>query len=152
MVILLDTNILLNLVEPTHAHHEVAVSSVRHLLRLGNNFCIVPQIFYEYWVVSTRLATQNGRGKTPEYLLSEIAYFQTRFKLLPETGQVFEEWKRLVSAHHVAGKLAHDTRLIAAMLVHQVGHLLTLNDADFRRFPDIQILTPFSVLPDAGSR
>jgi predicted nucleic acid-binding protein len=46
----------------------------------------------------------------------------------------------------VLGKNAHDARLVAAMNVHGVTHLLTFNAADFRRFTTIQVMTPAAVL------
>jgi predicted nucleic acid-binding protein len=45
----------------------------------------------------------------------------------------------------VLGKNAHDTRLVAAMLVHGVTHLLTFNVTDFSRFPGLTVLDPATV-------
>jgi hypothetical protein len=39
----------------------------------------------------------------------------------------------------------HDTRLVAAMRVYRVTHLLTFNVADFGRFPGITTVHPQSV-------
>jgi predicted nucleic acid-binding protein len=55
------------------------------------------------------------------------------------------EWERLVTLHHVTGKNAHDARLVAAMVVHGITHLLTFNTADFVRFPGVMALDPASV-------
>ena len=41
---------------------------------------------------------------------------------------------------------AHDARLVAAMSVHGINHLLTFNIADFKRYPAITVLSPNSVL------
>jgi hypothetical protein len=40
------------------------------------------------------------------------------------------------------GKNAHDARLVAAMRVHGLTHLLTFNAQDFRRYPGINVVTP----------
>jgi predicted nucleic acid-binding protein len=40
------------------------------------------------------------------------------------------------------GKQVHDTRLVAAMIVHRVTHLLTLDAGDFLRFPEITVVHP----------
>jgi len=39
-----------------------------------------------------------------------------------------------VFASGVMGKNAHDTRLVAAMLRHDIKSILTFNSADFKRF------------------
>ena len=36
------------------------------------------------------------------------------------------------------------------MLVHGVTHILTFNDKDFRRYPQITVLTPADVVSSAG--
>jgi len=45
---------------------------------------------------------------------------------------------------------AHDARVVAAMHVHGIGNLLTLNVKDFRRFSGIAILSPEEVLSSIG--
>ncbi|MBW4439856.1 MAG: hypothetical protein KME10_01205 [Plectolyngbya sp. WJT66-NPBG17] len=52
---------------------------------------------------------------------------------------------RLVTKYQVRGKQAHDTRLVAAMIVHQIAHLLTFNTADFKRFSEIRAIDPREV-------
>jgi predicted nucleic acid-binding protein len=69
------------------------------------------------------------------------------FALLPETPAVLPEWQTLVTVHSVAGKAAHDARLVAAMKVHGVSHILTFNTADFARYPGIYVLDPMAVVP-----
>lgn len=53
---------------------------------------------------------------------------------------------RSVQAEHaVAGKGAHDARVVAAMIVHRVDRILTFNMRDFRRYPGIAILDPLAI-------
>jgi hypothetical protein len=40
-----------------------------------------------------------------------------------------------------SGVQVHDTRLVAAMLVHGVRHIFTLNVADFSRYGEITVVT-----------
>jgi hypothetical protein len=40
----------------------------------------------------------------------------------------------------------HDARLVAAMHVHGVTHLLTLNVRDFARYPGITVVHPQTLL------
>jgi predicted nucleic acid-binding protein len=62
--------------------------------------------------------------------------------LLPDNEAVYHEWRRLVVAHSVAGVKVHDARLAAAMKVHGVTHLLTLNPDDFARYAHITTVHP----------
>ena len=47
--------------------------------------------------------------------------------------------------HPVSGKQAYDARLVAAMKVHKVTHLLTFNSEDFKRYEGITVVSPSSV-------
>jgi hypothetical protein len=54
--------------------------------------------------------------------------------LLAYKEAIYHEWRRLVLAHSVSGVQVHDARRAAAMSVHGVTHLLTLNPEDFKRY------------------
>lgn len=146
MTFLLDTNVMLRLVEPTHLQHRDAADATDLLGRQGHALCLVPQNSYEFWVVSTRPARDNGRGKTPDEVLAEFAFFQAHFVVHPDTPAVFAERAGLMAAHKPTGKPAHDARLVAAMRVHGLAHLLTFNDRDFRRYPGVTAVSPAGVL------
>jgi predicted nucleic acid-binding protein len=146
MNILLDTNIPLRMAEVGHPHYREALDATDVLGKQGHVLCLVPQNFYEFWVVSTRPAAQNGRGKTPDEVVAEFAFLETHFTVLADTPAVFDEWKRLVAAYRVVGKPSHDARLVAAMLAHGVTHILTFNDQDFRRYAGITALAPAGVV------
>ena len=146
MKILLDTNILARSTQPTDPNHQVAVDAVATLRSRGDDPCLVPQNLYEFWALSTRPAAQNGRGKTPDEMVAEIAFIESSFEFLPDEPTVYDEWKKLVIAYKVVGKPSHDARLVAAMLVHGLTHILTFNDRDFRRYAGITPMTPASVV------
>jgi len=44
------------------------------------------------------------------------------------------------------GKQNHDARIVAAMIVHSVPRILTFNDSDFRRYAEIDVISPDVVL------
>ena len=67
------------------------------------------------------------------------------FPVLLETPDIHREWQRLVVTHRVFGKKAHDTRLVAAMLVHGVEEIVTFNGDDFRRYSSIKVLHPLDL-------
>jgi predicted nucleic acid-binding protein len=143
---LLDTNILARLAQPTHAMHPAAANAVDELDRQGNVLYLVPQNFYEFWVVATRPTSQNGLGFTPAQAQSELARFKALFTLLDDTPAVYPEWERLVVRHQVSGKNAHDTRLVAAMIVHGINQILTFNVGDFQRYQNIMVLDPRQIV------
>lgn len=71
--------------------------------------------------------------------MAEMDTLKRLFVMLPELP-LQDAWERLVVAHRVSGKNAHDARLVAAMLVHGVENLLTFNTQDFRRYGEIRVL------------
>lgn len=149
MNILLDTNISLRMFEPTHAHYQLALDATDLLNLQEHDLYLVPQNYYEYWVVATRPLAQNGQGKTPDEVLVEFDTLDAQFRFLSDTDDVYREWRRLIAGHKPTGKPAHDARLVAAMQVHGLTHLLTFNVADFRRYPGIRAVDPAAVA--AGS-
>ncbi len=147
MNVLLDTNILGRIVEIGHVQHRLALDATNALGTRGDTPCLVPQTLYELWVVATRPAAANGFGFTPAQAAVELTRMQVLFPLLSDTPAIFPEWQRLVVVHQVSGKNAHDARLVAAMLVHGITHVLTFNTADFARYSEITALDPGSIAP-----
>jgi predicted nucleic acid-binding protein len=48
MLVLIDTNVLLRVIEPGHVHHAEAVAALRALRGADHELCVVPQIHYEF--------------------------------------------------------------------------------------------------------
>ena len=84
----------------------------------------------------------NGLGMSAAATDAELTKIQTLFAFLADNPSIYDEWRRLVVGHSVLGKNAHDARLVAAMVVHGITHLLTFNGADFARYPGIQLIDP----------
>ncbi len=145
MKILLDTNILSRLAEPGSKMHQETLAATKALDKQGHTLCIVPQNIYEFWVVCTRPTDQNGLGKTAVEALAELTNIKGLFALLEDKPTILPAWEALMVAYAVLGKNAHDARLVAAMMVHGVVHLLTFNEQDFRRFSEIKVLKPATV-------
>ncbi len=55
------------------------------------------------------------------------------------------EWERLVTQHAVSGKFTYDARIVAAMNIHGITHLLTFNSDDFKRYPGITAVSPSDI-------
>jgi predicted nucleic acid-binding protein len=146
MNVLVDTNVLARSIQPTHSMYLPAKDATTALRLQGHTLCIVPQNLYELWVMCTRPISTNGLGKTVTEATTELATIKAAFLLLPDSSTILPAWEALVTTHAVLGRNAHDARLVAAMLVHGVTHLLTFNDQDFRRFTAVTVLTPAAVL------
>jgi predicted nucleic acid-binding protein len=148
MNVLLDTNLLVRMAQPGTAPFQIAVDAVTALQLRGDTPCLVPQVLHEFWVVLTRPVAVNGLGLTASQADAELARVLGLFPLVfPDTAGIFPEWRRLVATHQVLGKNAHDARLVAAMSVHGLTHLLTFNPTHFARFPGITTLDLLSVTP-----
>jgi predicted nucleic acid-binding protein len=150
MNILVDTNVLGRMAEPGHPQCQLAQDAADALRRHGDFLYLVPQVLYELWVVSTRPVAQNGLGLTPNQAEAELSRVEGLFPLLADTVGIYAEWRSLVISHQVSGKNAHDARLVAAMTVHGLTHILTFNTGDFARYPAITALDPAVVLLPLG--
>jgi predicted nucleic acid-binding protein len=146
MRILLDTNILGRLSQPTHATHSIASSAVARLRQDGHEIRLVPQVIYEYWVVATRPTKENGLGFTIEQAQAQLAQAKQFFSPLRDERGILEPWEKLIVDHLVQGKPAHDARLVAAMERHGLMHILTFNAVNFQRYQSIGILDPAQVV------
>lgn len=142
---LTDTNIILRLAEPAHPMHGTALKAVTTLFANGENLCLIPQNLIEFWNVATRPPDKNGFGWTAAQTDAEVAVLENTFTILPDTPAIYTQWRRLVAAHSVLGKQVHDTRIVAAMNVHQIARLLTFNTADFKRFSNIVLIDPATI-------
>ncbi|WP_416667188.1 type II toxin-antitoxin system VapC family toxin [Egbenema bharatensis] len=143
---LVDTNVLLRSVEEAHPMNDAAVNAIEVLLTQGKELCITLQNLIEFWAVATRPVGVNGLGLSLSQAIAELTELKGIFTLQPDTPRLMVEWERLVVQHQVMGKQAHDTRLVAAMLTHQITHLLTFNTDDFKRFAEITAIDPREVL------
>jgi predicted nucleic acid-binding protein len=140
-----DTNVLLRSVDDGHASQPLAENSLLALWDDGETFSIFPQNLVEFWAVATRPSANNGLGWTVDRAEQELADLKNLFVVLADTEAILAEWERLVVRYRVIGKQAHDARLVAAMIVHQVTHLLTFNTDDFKRYTEITVVNPQDV-------
>ncbi len=141
-MILVDANVWLRSIQPSHPNHQVAVEAIANAIDAGETLFITPQIAAESWNVTTRPIENNGMGFTADEAREELTRLEAFFTVLPETADVYAQWKRLVAAHDVKGVKAHDARLVAAMNIHGVTRLMTFNAQDFSRYASLKILTP----------
>ena len=133
--VLIDTNVLAHRLNRGDPEQATARRALKALRSGGNELCLVPRVIYELYVVLTRTRTaRNGLGLAPSQANRLLNTVVLALPVLPDTSQVMEEWRRLVTIHNVAGVPAHDARLVAAMKVQGLSHILTFNTSDFVRY------------------
>jgi predicted nucleic acid-binding protein len=147
MQVLVDTNVLVRIVEQQHVHHAVAVESLRNLSLAGHILHLVPQVHYEFWVVATRSIESNGLGMTSHEVAQELEKLSDPlFRFLRDERAIYNPWHELVCKYAVRGKQSHDARLVAAMIRHGLTHILTFNAQDFARFSEIAVIEPTAAI------
>ena len=145
MSYLVDTNVLLRSVQQTHPMQLDSSRSLNLLIHHGEVVSVIPQNLIEFWAVATRPTLNNGLGMSVEEATQHLAVFKITFDLFPDTDSIFKKWEQLVTQHQVLGKQVDDARLVAAMSVHNLTHLLTFNGGDFKRFTEITVVNPRDV-------
>ena len=144
---LIDTNVLLRAQQPQLKQFVIAVNAVKTLQKQGIELGIVPQVAAEFWNVCTRPSERNGLGLSTELADRKLHSIETSFTLF--TGdelEIYQQWRSLVTTYGVKGVQVHDARLVASMLVHGLTHVLTFNGNDFKRFSEITVVHPESIL------
>lgn len=131
---LLDTNILLRDTDESSAQHETARAALLNLAGAGAQLFVAPQVLIEFWAVASRPTKENGLALDAPEIEKRIAAYLAAFDFAPDTPAIFDAWRRLANAYTPQGKPTHDARLVAAMKVHGLTHILTFNAKDFRRY------------------
>jgi predicted nucleic acid-binding protein len=142
---LVDSNVLLRWIKPDDRDYPVVVSAIDTVLQQGAMLCYTSQNVAEFWNTCTRPLNRNGYGVSPQEADRRAKLFEDKLQLLPDSVAVHREWRRLLVTHNVSGVQVHDARLVAAMRVQDVRRILTFNDKDFARYPDIEAVHPRSV-------
>lgn len=142
MTFLVDTNVLLRSAQPDHVMYGDAVGATDTLLGRGERLYVVPQNLIEFWNVCTRPLDRNGLGRTLTEAEAELTRLKSLFPLLLDVPAIYPEWERLVTTYLVKGVQVHDAKLVAAMRIHGLTHILTFNVADFTRYQEITAVHP----------
>lgn len=148
MLVLVNSGILIQLLEPSDPRHGAIRSAVRALRSRGDTLVTAAQNAAEFWNVCTRPAAARGG-----YVLSiadtdwRPRLIERLFHVLPDSPAAYQAWRGLLVAHAVRGVQVHDVRLVAPMPVNRITHILTLNAGDFARYPGIVPIAPASLQP-----
>lgn len=144
MDVLADTNVILRRLHRAHPQYRPARDAINRLRNDDNRICVTSQNLFELWAVCTRPRENNGLGLTPTQTHKVVARVENSVFRLPDSDDVYPEWRRIVLQHSVSGTKTHDARLVAAMNVHGITHILTFNGSDFSRYPGIVVVEPQS--------
>jgi len=128
MATLIDTNILLRSVQPSHSMHAVAVTALQNVA--------------EFWSVATRPEKNNGLGFTTREAHSSLTSIENFFQILGEDAASYAIWKSMLTKLGISGVQVHDARLAAVMKVHGIARIVTFNVSGFARFPEIEAVHP----------
>jgi predicted nucleic acid-binding protein len=142
----IDTNVLLRFLTPGDPFYPMIRQALIGLRTKGERLCTSPQNIAEFWNVCTRPQTsRGGYGLTVTETARRLKIIERFIIILSEPDDIYSEWKTLILTHSVAGVQVYDTRIVAAMIVHGVNNIITINISDFTRYPKINAIHPKDV-------
>jgi len=140
---LVDTNIMLRFLIRNDAAYPSIRQAVRILKSRHEQLVTTSQNIAEFWNVCTRpTAARGGLGLSIVATEQRVKLLERHFRVLADTPLVYAEWRSIVLNHQVIGVHVHDARLVAAMKVHGIASILTINVTDFKRYPSISVISP----------
>jgi predicted nucleic acid-binding protein len=132
--VMLDTDVFLAATDEARAEHGDALRVVNDWAAGRTDLCTSGQVLREYLSVATRSPEQNGLGLSLTDALGNVRAIRARTTLLAEDSKVADRLLGLLADVECRGKQVHDANLIATMLVHGIGTVVTMNLEDFARF------------------
>jgi len=131
---MLDTNVLLAATDKGRAEHSDALVVVNDWAAGNTTLCTSGQILREYLAVATRPVERNGLGLGLLDALGNVRAIRERTSFLAEDSKVADRLLGLLADVECGGKQVHDANVVATMLVHGIGTIVTMNLDDFARF------------------
>jgi predicted nucleic acid-binding protein len=132
--VMLDTNVLLAATDEGRPEHRDALTVVNKWAAGHTGLCTSGQVLREYLAVATRPVEKNGLGLKLPDALGNVRAIRERTTLLTEDSKVTDRLLGLLADVDCRGKQVHDANLVATMLVHGIGTIVTMNLGDFARF------------------
>ena len=144
-VALLDTNILLYAAYTQNPYHRPAKQLVDRGREGSIPVCVTPQVFNEFFSVSTRtdklglekpLPADEAQGLIQHYIDAD------HVRIIYPTPGVWPRMRTLLHVHPVKGPQIYDVQLAATMLENGVSKIYTYNRPHFSRVEGIEVLMP----------
>lgn len=138
-----DVNVLLYASDAASPVHAQAAEFLRRATTEGDLFCLGWPTLMSY----LRVSTHPGIFKTPltpERALGNVESLTAlpRVRLLAEEPGFLDVYRAVCDGVTVRGNLVPDAHLVALLRQHGVRTLYT-RDADFRKFPFLDVRDPF---------
>lgn len=89
MAFLLDTNILLRMIDLKHPMNQDVTNAIKVLRSQNEQLFIIPQNLIEFWNVCTRPLEKNGLGMTVSETEREISRMENLFIVLPDQSDIY---------------------------------------------------------------
>jgi predicted nucleic acid-binding protein len=131
---MLDTNVLIAATDHTRSEHHDALRIFGEWPAKGVSLCTSGQVLREYLSVATRPRAGNGLEIALADAVRNVRAFRRRTAILVDGGAVVERLLGLLGDVTCGGKQVHDANIVATMLAHNVGAVVTMNLDDFARF------------------
>src|SRR3954469_22427012 len=123
MRVLIDTGVLLRLVDRAAPQHVPIRQALRDLRARGDLSVTSAQNIAEFWNVCTRPASaRGGYGLSVAETDRRVRLIERLLPLLTQTPTAYPMWRNLVVTHAVQGVQVHDARLVALMQAHGLTH------------------------------
>jgi uncharacterized protein len=138
-----DVNVLLYASDAASPVHQKAIAFLEQASTEGDLFCLGWPTVMSY----LRISTHPGIFRTPltpAQALGNIDALvaQPRVRLLAEESGFLDAYRAVTEGVTVRGNLVPDAHLAALLRQHGVRTLYT-RDADFRKFPFLDVRDPF---------
>ena len=141
MKVLLDTNILIYLVNPASHYHQTSRTAVETLVDHGDTMCVAPQTIAEFWNIVTR-PSPRGLSWTASQTRKAIGEWESAFLLLDEAPDIYPLWRDRCAANNITGARVFDVRLAVIAEKYDIDKVMTFNATDFASLTTVVMLTP----------
>lgn len=139
--VFLDTNVLVYSAVAASPLNVAARSAITNHEAAGTQLWISRQVVREYLAVLSRPQAMSA-PQPLSVLISDVQHFQSRFNVAEDGPNVTAELLRIIAPTSIGGKRIHDANIVATMLAHGIGTLLTNNPHDFGVFSNVVNIEP----------
>lgn len=131
--IFIDTNVLVYAAVSAAPAHAAARRALAERHTSGAELWISRQVLREYVAVLTR-PQAFARPLSGASVAGDVRSLERQFRIADDTAPVTARLLEVLETVEVGGKQVHDASIVATMVAHGIGTILTANVADFARF------------------
>ena len=139
---LFDTGPLFRYIVSDDPLNARVLTMVRRMTDEGCELCFAPQAVREGWSLLTRPRDVGGYGYSVLQAQEVVQSLRESFTFLEDVPEILVQWQLLVAKYAIVGKSVHDANVVATALAHGATHVLTLNERDFRRYSEVEVVAP----------